>query len=90
MGAIGEGQLEILFRVYKGELVFNAGIFDETGATLATEEEIAEHKTVGEHLSDLCARGLVRILFTSSAGFINVERITPAGRDCLAGLFQRR
>ena len=84
MGVIDDEQLGILLRVYKGEFVFNAGVFDDNGCTLATEEKIAEHKAVGECLSDLSARGLVRILFTSSTGFINVERITPAGRDCLA------
>ena len=84
MGVIDDELLAILLRVYKGELVFNAGVFDDNGCTLATEEKIAEHKAVGECLSDLSARGLIRILFTSSTGFINVERITPAGRDCLA------
>ena len=72
MGVIDDEQLDILLRVYKGELVFNAGVFDDNGCTLATKEQIAEHKAVGERLSDLSARGLIRILFASSTGFINV------------------
>jgi hypothetical protein len=84
MGVIGDEQLDLLLRVYKGERTFNAGVFDDTGSTLASEEKIAEHRAAGENLLELSDRGFIRILFTSSAGFVNVERITPKGREYLA------
>lgn len=84
MGVIGDEQLDLLLRVYKGERTFNAGVFDDTGSTLASEEKIAEHRAAGENLLELSDHGFIRILFTSSAGFVNVERITPKGREYLA------
>jgi hypothetical protein len=66
------------------ERTFNAGVFDDTGSTLASEEKIAEHRAAGENLLELSDHGFIRILFTSSAGFVNVERITPKGREYLA------
>jgi hypothetical protein len=84
MGVIGDEQLDLLLRVYKGERTFNAGVFDDTGSTLASEEKIAEHRAAGENLLELLDHGFIRILFTSSAGFVNVERITPKGREYLA------
>jgi hypothetical protein len=50
MGVIGDEQLDLLLRVYKGERTFNAGVFDDTGSTLASEEKIAEHRAAGENL----------------------------------------
>ena len=84
MGVIDGEQLDILLRVYKGEFVFNGGVFDDNGCTIATEERIAQHRLMGECLRKLSEFGFIRVLYTSSTGFINVERITPAGRDCLA------
>jgi hypothetical protein len=83
MSVIGEGQLGLLLRVYKGERIFNAGVFDDTGSTLASQGKIAENRAVGESLLELSDHGFIRILFASSAGFVNVERLTPRGREYL-------
>ena len=84
MSVIGHEQFGVLLSVYKGQKVFNAGVFDDNGSTLADEKKIAENGATGECLHELSERGFLRILFRTSTGLVNVERITPEGRDYIA------